>query len=397
MWKALASNGLNLIILLLFLAGGIVLWGNNQYGAPGPLANAICLRVEAGSTMGRVSETLAAQGAIGSGWIFRVGADYSGRSGDLKQGSFLIEAGASMGDIVQSITGDGLSTCGTEVIYRIGVNRVIADVRELDPATNRFVDLVEFEPLVAEAVPPEYTDVRARPDTRYRIVAAEGVTSWQIVTALNGLDLLEEDVTEIPAEGSLAPDSYDVAPGDTVASLIERMVTAQSRILAEEWAERDDNVPVATPEEALVLASIIEKETAIAEERPLVSSVLVNRIRQGMRLQFDPTIIYGITRGIGLLDRPISNADIEGRTEQRLHGEITYNTYQIDGLPAGPIANPGRASIEAALNPAESDLLFFVADGSGGHAFATTLDEHNANVARLRQLEAEAAAGGGGG
>jgi UPF0755 protein len=244
-------------------------------------------------------------------------------------------------------------------------------------------------------VPPEYDQVRAEPDTRYRIVMAEGVTSWQVMTALNALDLLEGDVDAVPPEGMLAPDSYEVRVGDTVQSVLDRMGDAQARILAEEWANRGPDVPVATIEEALVLASIIEKETAIPEERPLVSSVLVNRIRQGMRLQFDPTIIYGITRGIGVLDRPISNADIDGRTEAVRHGEILYNTYQIDGLPAGPIANPGRAAIQAALNPAVTDLLFFVADGTGGHAFAATLEEHNANVARLRQIEAEAEAGGG--
>jgi UPF0755 protein len=173
-----------------------------------------------------------------------------------------------------------------------------------------------------------------------------------------------------------------------VAALVEQMASAQSRILAEEWAGRAEGLPVATPQEALILASIIEKETAIADERPLVASVLVNRLRQGMRLQFDPTIIYGITRGEGILDRPIRQSDIDGTTERRAHGAILYNTYQIDGLPAGPIGNPGRASIHAALNPAETDYLFFVADGTGGHAFAATLQEHNRNVELYRSLQA---------
>ena len=167
------------------------------------------------------------------------------------------------------------------------------------------------------------------------------------------------------------------------------MQQAQESVLARAWEERAPDLPFTTPEEALTLASIVEKETAIAEERPVVASVLVNRIEEGMRLQFDPTIIYGITRGQGVLDRPIRQSDIEGATERELHGEVAYNTYVVDGLPAGPIANPGRAAIEAALRPADTDYLYFVADGSGGHAFAETLDEHNANVARWREIEAQ--------
>lgn len=392
MWKHIAANALTLFIVLLFLGGGVITLGMNRYAAPGPLAQAICLRVEGGSNMRLVSVDLAGQGAIASPTVFRLGADYSERSDDLKQGSFLIPEAASMAEIVDIVTRGGQSTCGTEIVYRVGVTRILTEVRQLDPATSRFVELAQFDAAV-DLVPPAYETVRAQADTRYRVAIAEGVTSWQIVTALNGLDVLETDVADIPPEGSLAPDSYEVVPGGEVAEVLARMTSSQAQILAEEWAERSDTTPVATPEEALILASIIEKETAITEERPLVSSVLVNRIRQGMRLQFDPTIIYGITRGVGILDRPISNADIDGRTEARLHGAIAYNTYQIDGLPAGPIANPGRASIEAALNPAATDLLFFVADGTGGHAFAATLEEHNANVARLRELEAQAPVG----
>jgi len=392
MWKALASTGLNLFIVILFLSAGAVTWGVNRYGAAGPLAQAICLRVESGENMRGVSEALLEEGAVESGAILQMGADWSGKAALLKQGSFLIPEQSSMAEIVDIVTRGGQSTCGTEVVYRLGIARLQADVRELDPATSRFVEIAEFDP-GSPTPPPEYLAVRERSDTRYRIAVAEGMTSWQVVQGLNALDVLEGDVAEIPAEGTLAPDSYEVVPGTQVAAVLGQMASAQARILAGAWAERSDTVPVATPEEALVLASIIEKETAVPEERALVSSVLVNRIRQGMRLQFDPTIIYGITRGIGLLERPISNADIDGRTEQRMHGAIAYNTYQIDGLPAGPIANPGRDSILAALNPAATDLLFFVADGTGGHAFAATLEEHNANVARLREIEASAADG----
>jgi UPF0755 protein len=390
MWRHVASNALTLIIVVLFLAGGVITWAVNQYQAPGPLASAICLRVESGSNMTEVRDDLGGRGALAHPWIFGAGAEYTGKATELKAGSFLIPAAATPAEIVEIVTRGGASTCGTQIIYTVGVGETLARVRELDPETGSFEEVVRFAPL-SEEPPQEYLAFRAEPDTQYTVQVVEGVTSWQVITSLNALDILEGDVETIPAEGSLAPDSYGVLPGTQVEAVIARMASAQAQILAEAWAARADGVPVETPEEALVLASIVEKETAIAEERPLVSSVLVNRIRQGMRLQFDPTIIYGITRGVGLLDRPISNADIDGVTEQRTHGEILYNTYQIDGLPAGPIANPGRAAIEAALNPASTEYLFFVADGTGGHAFATNLEDHNANVARLRALEAEGA------
>jgi UPF0755 protein len=161
------------------------------------------------------------------------------------------------------------------------------------------------------------------------------------------------------------------------------MEDAQSIRLQEAWENRADDAPVETPEEALILASIIEKETGVAEERPLVASVFANRLRQGIKLQTDPTVIYGITKGEGVLGRGIRQSE--------LRRETPWNTYVIDGLPPTPIANPGKAAIEAALNPDESDYIFFVADGTGGHAFAVTLDEHNANVARWRKIEAERA------
>lgn len=388
MWRNLASNALTLILVLLFLGGGLITWAVNQYQAPGPLAAPICLRVESGSNIREVRDTLAGQGALAHPWIFGSGADYTDRAGQLKAGSFLVPAGASPAEILDIVTRGGANTCGTQIVYTVGIAETLARVRELDPETSAFVEIVRFAPLT-EAAPADYLRVRQERDTRYSVQIVEGVTSWQVVTALNALDILEGEVTTLPAEGTLAPDSYGVEPGTTVEALIGRMASAQAAILAETWANRADGVPVETPEEALVLASIVEKETAIAEERPLVASVLVNRIRQGMRLQFDPTIIYGITRGVGLLDRPISNADIRGATEQNLHGDILYNTYQIDGLPAGPIGNPGRAAIEAALNPAETEYLYFVADGTGGHAFATNLDDHNVNVARLREIEAQ--------
>jgi UPF0755 protein len=391
MWRHIAANALTFFIVALFLVAGLVTWGINEYSDEGPLAEAICFRVEGGSTMRQVSQQLAAQGAISSPAIFRMGSDYTDRNEDLKQGSFLIPARASMEEITDIVTRNGASSCGTEVVYIVGVNSTRARVRELDPATGEFQEATAFDPTADAPAPADYERVRQQPDTTYRLVVAEGVTSWQIVQALNALDVLEGDVSTIPAEGTLATQDYAIAPGTSVQALLAQMEETQAAILAAAWENRAANLPFDTPEEALTLASIVEKETGVAEERPMVASVLVNRLNDGMALQFDPTIIYGITRGQGLLDRPIRQSDIEGTTERRLHGEVEYNTYVINGLPAGPIANPGRAAIEAAVNPADTDFLYFVANGTGGHAFATTLDEHNENVARWREIEAEQA------
>ena len=193
--------------------------------------------------------------------------------------------------------------------------------------------------------------------------------------------MLEGNVADLPAEGSLAPDSYEVRKGDTRANVIERMQSAQEVLVAAAWAGRSEDLPLASAEEMLVLASIIEKETGVPEERGQVASVFVNRLNRGMRLQTDPTVIYGITEGKGVLGRGLRQSELRKATP--------WNTYVIEGLPPTPIANPGRASIEAAVNPDQSSYVFFVADGTGGHAFAETLDEHNANVAKWRQIEAE--------
>ncbi|SFQ42433.1 UPF0755 protein [Roseivivax halotolerans] len=382
MWRNIASNALTFLVVAVFLAGGVLIWAQSEYENAGPLPEPICLEVPRGSNMSRVSEDLVSQGAVSSGTLFRLGADYSEKTQDLKAGSFLVPEGASMREITDIITRGGASTCGTEVVYRIGVNSAEVEVRSLDPATGRFVELAEFDPAADEPAPEAFTEVRGRADTRYRIALAEGVTSWQVVEELRSVDVLDGEV-EVPPEGSLAPDSYEVAEGDTRASLIERMRRAQDIILQEEWANRADDLPIESPEEALILASIVEKETGVAEERPQVASVFVNRLRDGMRLQTDPTVIYGITNGQGVLGRGIRQSE--------LRAETPYNTYVIDGLPPTPIANPGRASLRAALNPAETDYVFFVADGTGGHAFAETLAEHNENVARWREIEAEQA------
>lgn len=390
MWRNLASNALTLFVVVLFLAGGVVVWGMREYAAPGPLAQAICLQVPAGSNMAAVAEDLVAQGAVRSGPVFRIGVDYAGLEAQLKAGSFLVPAGASMESIADIVTRGGASTCGSQIQLVIGVARNTVQVRELDPETSQFVERARFNPAVDE-VPAEYADLREQADTQYSVTVVPGVTAWQVVQGLNGFDVLEGDVTEIPPEGMLAPDSYQVAPGDDIAALLARMRSAQEQILTEEWVSRADGLPFDTVEEALTLASIIEKETGVSDERPVVSSVLVNRIREGWQLQFDPTIIYGITRGEGILDRPIRQSDIDGVTERQLHGEVLYNTYVIAGLPPGPIALPARSAIRAALNPAATEYMFFVAtnDGTGGHAFAVTLNDHNANVAAAARRAAE--------
>lgn len=384
MWKHIASNALTFMIVLLFLVGGVIAWGTNEYSAEGPLDQAICLQVRSGSNMRIVSEDLAEQNAISSPAIFRMGVDYADKASQLKAGSFLVSEGASMEEIVDIITRGGASTCGTEIVYRIGVTRVLAEVRELDPATNRFIEQAQFDPSEEEP-PAAYTQTRAAPDTQYRVVVAEGVTSWQVVQALNSLEFMEGDVTEIPPEGMLAPNSYQVRPGDDVAGLLDRMQSDQAAILARLWAERADGLPLATPEEALILASIVEKEASTSDERFDVASVFINRLNRGMRLQTDPTVIYGITEGRGVLGRGIRQSELRAATP--------WNTYVNEGLPPTPIANPGRATIEAALNPSQTDFIFFVAktlNPADGHNFAVTLDEHNRNVAAYRALEAAA-------
>lgn len=383
MWRHIASNALTFLVVLVFLFGGVLIWAQNEYVSEGPLEQAICVQVDRGTNFRNVSEALAADGAVSNAALLRIGADYAGKTSQLKAGSFLVPEGASMEQIVDIVTRGGASTCGTEVVYRVSIARTTVQVRELDPATGRFVEIAEFNPAEDE-VPEVYTSVKAEADTRYRVALAEGVTSWQIVQELNQIDILEGEIAEIPAEGSLAPDSYEISPGSSRADLLARMESAQERILAEAWANRQDGLPYESPEEALVMASIIEKETGTPDERFLVSSVFVNRLEQGMRLQTDPTVIYGITRGQGVLGRGIRQSE--------LRAETPWNTYVIDGLPPTPIANPGRASIEAALNPDDTDFIFFVAktlDPADGHNFAVTLAEHNANVAAYRALEAQ--------
>ncbi|MDG1104024.1 MAG: endolytic transglycosylase MltG [Ascidiaceihabitans sp.] len=380
MWRHLASNAVTFLALGLFLLGGMVLWGKSQYTTEGPLDQAICLQVDRGSNMRRVSGQLQDQGAVSSGAIFRISADYVDKTDKLKAGSYLVPANASMEGIIDIVTKGGASTCGTEVVYRIGINRLSVQVRELDPSTNRYVEKAQFNPAVDD-VPELYVQTKAKSDTRFRVALAEGVTSWQVTESLKGMDVLDGTVEDIPAEGALAPDSYEVSPGDDRASVLARMAAAQETLLAAAWEARDADIPLANREELLILASIIEKETGVSSEREQVASVFVNRLNRGMKLQTDPTVIYGITKGQGVLGR--------GLRRSELRAETPWNTYVIPALPPTPIANPGRASLLAAANPDETPYIFFVADGTGGHAFAVTLEEHNRNVAKWRKIEAE--------
>jgi UPF0755 protein len=222
---------------------------------------------------------------------------------------------------------------------------------------------------------------------RHRFTVVEGSTVGEVLTALQDETLLTGDVGRRPAEGTLQPDTYFFSRLDDRAALLKRMEKAQAAYLADAWQKRDEGLPIKTPQEALTLASIVEKETGSASERPMVASVFINRLRKGMRLQSDPTVIYALTNGDSKLERSLTRADLATASP--------YNTYTNGGLPPGPIANPGREAINAVLHPADDDYLYFVADGSGGHAFARTLSEHNDNVGAWRKLQREKAAASG--
>ncbi|MDF1585710.1 endolytic transglycosylase MltG [Marinimicrococcus flavescens] len=212
----------------------------------------------------------------------------------------------------------------------------------------------------------------------HRITVPEGLTVAETYALLEASEVLTGELPAQPPEGSLLPETYMVPRGEPRVAIVERMRAAMKTALEEAWAGRQEDLPLEGPQQALILASVIEKETAVAAEYPLVAAVFVNRLRRGMRLQTDPTVIYALTEGEGPLGRPLTRADLET--------DHPYNTYKNGGLPPGPIASPGRGALAAAVNPADVDFLYFVADGSGGHAFARTLREHNRNVARWRRV-----------
>ncbi|WP_376872486.1 endolytic transglycosylase MltG [Albirhodobacter sp. R86504] len=380
MWRHIVSNFLSVLIVILLAIGAGVAWGQKQFTGAGPLAEAVCFVVPQGTSFSRLAPQLAEQGVISSEYIFRAGLDYSGKAPQLKHGSYLIEPATSMETVIDQLTTAGASSCGAEVIYRIGVRDSDIVLRELDPATKAMTEIVKVS-VDSDPMPAELTEALAAADLRLRVTVAEGVTSWQVVEGLNAFEHLQGDAGERPAEGSLAPGSYEIGSDLSRAGVIARMESVQAETLDRLWEARAEGLPYATKEEALVMASIVEKETGLAEERHQVAGVFVNRLKKGMRLQTDPAVIYGVTNGEGILERGLRASELKRATP--------YNTYVIEGLPPGPIANPGAAAIEAALHPDETEYLFFVADGTGGHAFATTLAEHNANVAKWRKIEAE--------
>jgi UPF0755 protein len=214
---------------------------------------------------------------------------------------------------------------------------------------------------------------------QYSVTIPEGLTSQQIVQRLKDSAVLTGDIAAVPPEGSLLPETYKVTRGWTREQILQRMSAAHKRLVDEVWAKRAPDLPIKSKEELVTLASIVEKETGKADERARVAGVFVNRLKKKMRLQSDPTIVYGLMGGKGPLGRPLLKVEMDEPNP--------YNTYQIDGLPPGPIANPGRASLEATAQPMKTNDLYFVADGTGGHVFAETLDEHSKNVARWRGIE----------
>lgn len=325
-------NGLlTLLVIGLLVIGGIVVYGASQFYGDGPLTAETTFRVEAGSGLSSIGPRLEEQGLISNQYIFQIGSRVADVPGTIKQGDFRIPAGASMADILTELTtGDPI---------------------------------------------------------RYAVVIPEGWTSWEAVQRLNADSNITGEISTLPPEGSILPGSYDYVPGDTRQSVLDKMQTAMATELAAVWESRQPDLPLETPEQLLILASIVEKETGVPTERPQVAAVFVNRLREGMRLQSDPTIIYGITKGQSTLGRGLRRSEIEAQTP--------YNTYQIEGLPPTPIANPGIDALKAVAHPDSHDYLYFVAKGATpreGHVFAETYAEHQDNVAQYRRIAAEAAA-----
>ena len=377
MWRSAASNIISLLVVVMLLAGAIGLTAKSFYTSVGPLKTAICIRIPDGSSFRTVSEELEKKGALQSAWFFRVGIRYQEKDTKLKAGSFLIPAFSTMQDISNIVTQGGANTCGTEIIYGVGIVSTNIRVRELNPKTSKLEEKFVFKS--SDKIPSAFEALVDDKSTRHRIVVAEGVTSWRIVQALNEIGYLNGDINEIPVEGSLAPDSYEFGQKDSRSTILKQMSVKQESILQRAWQTKLVDLPLKTPEEALILASIIEKETGLKSERRIIASVFINRLKKGMPLQTDPTVIYGITRGKEILGR--------GLRQSELRKDTPWNTYLREGLPPTPIANPGEESIFAALNPENTDFIFFVADGTGGHAFATNLKDHNKNVSKWRAIE----------
>jgi UPF0755 protein len=323
----MAGGVLFALAAFLLVAGAWVMW---TYAGPGPKAPegaATTVVLERGAGLAGIADDLAKAGVIRSKALFIAAAKLSGASKRLKAGEYQFRSGTSMAGVIG--------------------------------------------------------DIRVGKVVKHFITVPEGWTSEMAYEAVANSPVLT-GTAEIPPEGSLLPDTYQVQRGDDRAAVIRRMQAARDKLLAQLWAGRDPSLPFTTPEEAVTLASIVEKETAVPAERPRIAAVFVNRLRAGMRLESDPTIIYGVSRG-----RPLGR----GLTREEIDAPTAYNTYKITGLPPTPIANPGRAALAAVMNPPSTGELYFVANGSGGHSFSSTYAEHEANVRRWLQLRRAQVAG----
>ncbi len=312
-----------ILLLLAVFVGGAVVYGAKQFGAPGPLAAERTVNIPQRTGLRDMADLLKREGVIDNSTFFVMSAVILGATEKLKAGEYVFQKNASIGDVLETII-EGKSI-------------------------------------------------------QHSVTIAEGLTTQQIVQRLNEAEVLSGPIQRIPAEGTLLPETYRVTRGTTRDQLLQRMAAAHKRMVEEIWSKRSPDLPVSNINEFVTLASIVEKETAIASERSRVAGVFVNRLNKKMRLQSDPTIIYGLVGGKGSLGRSLTRADVDQPTP--------YNTYTISALPPGPIANPGRASLEAVANPARTKELYFVADGTGGHVFAETYEQHLKNVARWRDFQ----------
>lgn len=286
--------------------------------------------------------------------------------------TLIVPRGAGTGAIAQSLADAGVVNGAWQVVLASRIEQPEATLKAGEYTFPAGVSAVEAVRIMKEG----------RSVVR-RLTVPEGLTSAQVMQLLAEERGLSGDVPAPPPEGTLLPETYHFSYGDSRSDMVGRMMSMMDAALAEAWPKRAPDIPVSSPAEAVILASIVEKETSVAEERAMVAGVFANRLARNMRLQSDPTVVYALTEGSGPLGRALTREDWKVASP--------YNTYAADGLPPGPIANPGRASIEAVLQPARHDYLYFVADGSGGHAFARTLSEHNRNVARWRAFRREQA------
>ncbi|MFN4009715.1 MAG: endolytic transglycosylase MltG [Pannonibacter sp.] len=316
---------LSSIVLMMLAAGAALYWGKTQFDAGGPLTADRTVIISSGQGLSTIAETLEANNVISNAWVFDVGVRAYKNAGRLKAGEYAFKAGVSMQDVMQ--------------------------------------DLVEGNAVT------------------HAVTIPEGWSTAQIVARLRENEILTGEITAIPDEGALLPETYTFTRGASRQQILDQMAAAQTKLLKEVWGRRTEGLPIKTPEELVILASIVEKETARADERPRVAGVFVNRLNKSMPLQSDPTIVYGIHGGEAWTrDRSaITRADLDRKTP--------YNTYQIPALPPGPIGNPGRAAMEAVANPSRTKDLYFVADGTGGHVFAETYEQHQANVRKWREIE----------